>query len=219
MPAMAKVLDAGGVKWGVLDDEPCCGAPGLELGDRAWFEERAGEVIAAIKGSGAGRVLFLCPHCAAAVGADYPMLVGDVEAEPVTVPGLLAELVADGRIALEGGPELAVTYHDPCKLARWMEEVDGAREVIGAMPGVELIEMERSGQWGFCCGSGGVMAAVVPELASFTARERIAEARETGAEVIVTSCSYCREMLSRKAGKGQGVAHLAEMAAQRVRRV
>ncbi len=219
MPAMAKVLDAAKVRWGVLEDEPCCGAPGLELGDRAWFEEQAGAVIEAINGSGAGRVLFLCPHCAAAVGADYPMLVGEVEAEPVTVPGLLAELVADGRIALDAGPELMVTYHDPCKLARWLEEVDGAREVIGAMEGVELAEMERSGQWGWCCGSGGVMAAVAPELASFTARERTLEARETGAELIVTGCSYCREMLGRKAGKGSKVVHLAEMVAGRVRRV
>ncbi|HUT54501.1 MAG TPA: (Fe-S)-binding protein [bacterium] len=217
MPAVAKVLDAAQVRWGVLPDEPCCGAPGLELGDRGWFEAQAERVIAAINGSGAGRVLFLCPHCAAAVGADYPLLVGDVEAEPVTLPALFAELVGDERIMLTGGPEQTVTYHDPCKLARWLEEVDSAREVLGAMEGVELVEMERSGEWGWCCGSGGVMAAVAPELAAFTARERIEEARETGAEVIVTGCSYCTEMLRGKSARRQKVTHLAGLMAERIK--
>lgn len=215
-PALAKVLDAAKMSWGVLPDEPCCGAPGLELGDRAWFEEKAGEVMELVKGSGAGRVLFLCPHCAAAAGADYPMLVGDLEAEPVTVPGLLAELMGDERLALAGGQEQTVTYHDPCKLARWLEDVDAAREVLGAMEGVTLCEMERSGQWGFCCGSGGVMAAVAPELATFTARERAEEARDTGADAIVTACSFCREMLERKSARQQKVLHLIELAAQRL---
>jgi Fe-S oxidoreductase len=174
-------------------------------------------VLEAIDVSGAERILVLCPHCAASLGADY-VEVGDLTAEPVSLPSFLAELVAEGRLEFGSGPDVTVTYHDPCRLARWLDEVDPARAVLGAMPGVELVEMERNGEWGWCCGAGGWASEIVPELASFTAGERIEEARRTGADQIVTGCSYCTRMLARKSGKKQPVRHVVEVAAGRLKK-
>ena len=215
MPSVAKILAAAGVSWGVLADEPCCGGPLLDLGDRGAFATQAEKALAAVEGSGAARVLALCPHCAAAFGADY-MEVGDLAAEALTLPGYLAELVGQERLKFSDGPEQTVTYHDPCRLARWLSEVDAPREVLAAVPGLTLAEMERNGEWTWCCGAGGLAASIVPDLADFTAGERIVEARQTGADRIVTACTYCTQMLAKKSGKKQKVVHLADLIAERL---
>jgi len=216
MTSVRAILDAAGVSWGVIGDEPCCGAPLLDLGDRAGFEAQAMRVIETLEKSGAERVLILCPHCAAAMAVDYAMDVGDLEAEPVTLPMFLAELIGEEKLQLSGGPEMTVTYHDPCRLARWLEDTDSAREVIGAMDGLELVEMERTEEWSWCCGAGVWSDSITPDLSSFAARERTKEARATGADTVITACSYCARTLQKNRMRNQGVRHLAEMVAERL---
>jgi Fe-S oxidoreductase len=215
MPSVVKILAGAGLSWGVLPDEPCCGGPLLDLGDRGAFVTAAERVLAKLESAASARLLVLCPHCAAAMGADY-VEVGDVPAELVTLPGLLAELLREDRLKLTGRPSQTVTYHDPCRLARWLSEVEAPREVLAAVPGLELREMERKGEWTWCCGAGGIMSAIVPDLSAFAARERTAEARATGAERMVTACSYCVRMLARAAGKRGQVTHLADLVAERL---
>ena len=65
------------------------------------------------------------------------------------------------------------------------------RNIIKAIPGVKLVEMERIKEYAWCCGAGGGMQAVNPELAKFTASERITEANATGADTLVTACPWC----------------------------
>ncbi len=211
-----RILDAAGVTWGVLEEEPCCGAPLEDLGDIAAFEELAAKNIELLNASGAERILALCPHCAATMANDY-MNVDDLEAEIVTLPRLLDELLEENRIDFSTGEQMAVTYHDPCRLGRFLEEVDEPRRVLDAMGGVELVEMERSGESAWCCGSGAWAAEIVPELGKFTVKERLAEARSTGADCILTACSYCTGFLKKSSRGKQKVIHLAEFAAQKIK--
>ena len=69
------------------------------------------------------------------------------------------------------------------------------RDVLRAIPGVELIEMERSREAAWCCGAGGSVAQAYPAFADFTASARVDEAKSTGAEAIATACSGCNYML------------------------
>ncbi len=64
-----------------------------------------------------------------------------------------------------------------------------------AIPGVELVEMERIREFSWCCGAGGGVKSALPEFAVETARERVQEAKETGAEALVTSCPWCEANL------------------------
>ncbi len=213
--SVIKVLNAAGVSFAVLPDEPCCGAPALDMGDRELFEEMADKTIAAIEESGVERVVTLCPHCASTMTNDY-WEVGDLEAEVVPIIDLLAELIGEGRLELKEGDGRTVSFHDPCHLARYLEQCDSPREVLEAMPELELKEMTRSREATFCCGSGGWSCEVVPELSTWTAQERLKELDETGADTVVTACSYCQGWLGKLAGEKFKVTDLVDLVAERV---
>lgn len=68
---------------------------------------------------------------------------------------------------------------------------DPPREILRAIPGVELVEMERIREYSWCCGAGGGVREGYPEFSAWTAAERIAEARATGAEALVSACPWC----------------------------
>jgi Fe-S oxidoreductase len=84
--------------------------------------------------------------------------------------------------------------YDPPK--PWRKGTNGVyeipRDVIKAVPGVELIEMKRIKEYGWCCGAGGGVIDSYPEFAQWTAMERIGEARSTGAEALITACPWCK---------------------------
>jgi Fe-S oxidoreductase len=68
---------------------------------------------------------------------------------------------------------------------------DPPREILSSIPGVELMEMERIREYSWCCGAGGGVGEAYPDYSQWTAMERIAEARATGAEALVTACPWC----------------------------
>jgi len=69
---------------------------------------------------------------------------------------------------------------------------DTPRNVIRAVPGVELKEMTRIREYAWCCGAGGGVIDTYPDFAAWTAKERIEEAKSTEAEALVTACPWCK---------------------------
>ena len=96
---------------------------------------------------------------------------------------------------------MLVTYHDPCHLGRRanvyvpgkaiMGIYEPPREILRSIPGIELAEMYRIKEYAWCCGAGGGVKEAYPDFSLWTAGERIEEAKETGAEAIVTACPWC----------------------------
>jgi Fe-S oxidoreductase len=68
---------------------------------------------------------------------------------------------------------------------------DPPRDILKAIPGIKLVEMERIREYSWCCGAGGGVREAYPQYADWTAGERIAEARATGAEALVSACPWC----------------------------
>jgi Fe-S oxidoreductase len=89
-----------------------------------------------------------------------------------------------------------VTYHDPCYLGRHNGVYAPPRELIGALPGVELREMERTKEKSFCCGAGGARMWMEEKLGTRINTNRTEEAIGTGAERIAIGCPFCRVMMS-----------------------
>lgn len=68
---------------------------------------------------------------------------------------------------------------------------DPPRAILRAIPGIELVEMERIREYSWCCGAGGGVREAYPEFSMWTAAERITEAKATGAESLVSACPWC----------------------------
>ena len=122
----------------------------------------------------------------------------------------LAGLVSSGRLVLgsDGLPAgRSVTLHDSCYLTRYNGVISAPREVLGAVPGVELVEMSRSGRETFCCGAGGGRMWMEETRGTRINAARTREVIATGAETLATACPFCMVMLRdglTDAGRGVG---------------
>ena len=68
---------------------------------------------------------------------------------------LIWRLVREGKLDLKSAARMKITFHDSCYLGRYTDEYDAPREALNAVPGIEMVEMERTKQMGMCCGAGG----------------------------------------------------------------
>jgi Fe-S oxidoreductase len=73
---------------------------------------------------------------------------------------------------------------------------DPPRQVLGAIPGLRVVEMYRIREYAYCCGGGGGVPDTHPDVARSAALQRLDEARDVGAELLVTACQHCRQNLS-----------------------
>ncbi|MFO7986826.1 MAG: (Fe-S)-binding protein [Desulfatiglandaceae bacterium] len=185
---VVKILNHCGVTPAVSNEERCCGHDALWNGDEARFKQLARLNLETIAASGAKRVVFSCPEGYYTFKHLYPKFFGELDFEPVHVLDLLQEKLQDGSVGLEKSPGSA-TYHDPCRLGRLTGVYDAPRAVIEAL-GLQLVEMPRSRENGVCCGTTGWMNC--SNCSKQIQMERLEEAEQTGADVLVTACPKCQ---------------------------
>ncbi|MBU1055827.1 MAG: (Fe-S)-binding protein [Proteobacteria bacterium] len=88
--------------------------------------------------------------------------------------------------------------HDPPKVFRRGKYgiYDAPRDILRSIPGVKLTEMKRIEEYSFCCGAGGGCMDSDPDYSLWVAKERVTEAKTTGAEAMVTACGWCERNFS-----------------------
>jgi len=188
--ATLSLFEAAGVKLAVSGDEHCCGSFLLRIGERGVARELAEHNAGEFTRSGAGVIVTSCPGCSNTMKNDYPRLGVELDTEVKHTVELLADLVKEGELKFsEYGKK--VTYHDPCHLGRHSGVYDAPRDVMAAIPGLELTEMPRNRKFAYCCGAGGGVKSAYQEWALDTAKTRIQEAMDTGADVLITVCPFC----------------------------
>jgi heterodisulfide reductase subunit D len=99
-------------------------------------------------------------------------------------------LIDEGRIRFKE-MKAKVTYHDPCDLGRASGIYEEPRDILKAIKGIELVEMEANRDMCRCCGGGGNLEMVRPDISSAIAQAKIEEIKATGAEIVITSCQQC----------------------------
>jgi len=221
--ATANILQKAGVNFGITGDaETCCGSRAYQMGYREDFLKQAKKYMAIVKKAGVKTIVTDCADCYHALNVLYDKyeLKGDIEV--MHISQYIAQLIEKGKLKLKKKVNLAVTYHDPCRLGRlgepWIKwngkrkqsdrfifdppkpyrrGVNGIyeppRDVIKAIPGIKFTEMTRIKEYSWCCGAGGGVTDSNPEFATWTGQQRIDEAISTGAEALVTACPWCEK--------------------------
>lgn len=217
-----RIMQEAGVDVGILGSaESCCASPVVKVGMYDLFKEHASRNIEQFNSLGVKTVVTSCAGCYGVFKSQYPA-VAKMNFEVKHSSEYFADLVFSGALQFKQEVPLRVTWHDPCHMGRGGEPqdlwegtrvrwglsdpprkrnygsegvFDAPRRVLEAIPGIELAEMERIREFSWCCGAGGGVKSAFPEFAVETARERVREALETGAEAMVTSCPWCEANL------------------------
>ncbi|UCG89087.1 MAG: (Fe-S)-binding protein, partial [Gemmatimonadota bacterium] len=138
--------------------------------------------------SGADLLVTSCAECLRTWKVDYEPFFRGRPPRIVHLTEFLEERLSDLRFHSDG--QRKVTFQDPCRLGRHLGIYDPPREVLKALPGIELVEMQWSGSKGMCC-AGGTWSNCDRYAKEIQVR-RLREARGTGAEVLVTACPKCQ---------------------------
>jgi len=222
--ALATVLDAAGVSWGILGkDEKCCGDSLRRLGNEFLFDKMARENVELFRERGVTKVITLCPHCLSTLKNDYRQFGLKIEVRHYSE--LISELVHSGRLKLTGGAAGlgTVTYHDPCYLGRHNDVFDAPRTLIEQATGKPVHEMERNRENSFCCGAGGGRMWMEELTGERINHARVDEALTRTPDTVCVACPYCLTMFEdglkdRGAEKVQ-VRDIAEVIAESLRKV
>jgi len=142
-----------------------------------------------VRNAGIRRVVTACGSCQR-IWRAYPF-PEEGRVEVVHATEYLARLVREGRLRFEKAIQKRVAYHDPCHLGRGCQVYEPPRYLLAQIPGVELVELPRNRRWSWCCGAGGGVPEAFPDLAEWGAADRLREAQETGAELLVTASALC----------------------------
>lgn len=186
--ATLHLLNALGIEPQVRGDEVCCGHDQLWSGETDTFRKLAQRNLDMFRDSGAKRVVTACPECARTLKIDYSQFAGDIGLEVLHISEFLAQRMS--KIPTRNGREpQRVTFHDPCRLGRYMEVYDAPREVL-SRTGFQLVEMQDHGHHATCCGTSlWINCGAVNKRIQV---ERLDQARATGADVLVTACPKCQ---------------------------
>ena len=197
--AIVRILREAGVTFAILgEEETCTGDAARRLGNEYLFQLQASALTETLNGHGVKKILVQCPHCLNTLKNELPDFGGRYEV--VHHAELIARLVADGKLRpgqADGLGGAAVTFHDPCYLARWNGVVEEPRAALRAA-GIAPVEMARSGRQGFCCGAGGGQMWLEAKLGTRINRNRVDEAVATLGDrggVIATGCPFCLTMV------------------------
>lgn len=187
------ILDAAKVKVALVNpNEFCCGSVAIRTGNRQLAEDLAKHNVDALRKAGAKNVVVHCSGCYRTMKVDYPEIVGKLPFNVVHATELIRDLIKDGRLNFqESENSTKVTYHDPCHLGRQAGVYDAPREVLKALPGIELVEMKRIRENAWCCGAGGGVKSAFADLALSVGVDRLTEAEATRASYLSSACPFC----------------------------
>ena len=201
--SFVQILNHGGISFGTLGKkEPCCGDIARRAGEDGLFEMEMEDCLDLFRKHEIREVVTSSPHCFHTFSNEYPVYQAIQSPDERVVfqvrhyTEFLKDLLDQGVLSFDTSLDIKVTYHDPCYLGRHNRIFDAPRDIIRAIPGIELVEMAHFREDSLCCGGGGDRMWQDdmdgnPKMSEI----RIREAAATGAELVITACPLCLIML------------------------
>ena len=197
--SLVQIFEKTGVNYALLGgDEHCCGYPLFLNGEVERALEMARHDVEAVRATGATKVVMTCPSCYHMWKHSYPELLDEGELDGLEIlheTETLAEMARQGHLRFKPWP-VTVTYHDSCDLGRKEGIFEAPRDVLRAIPELELVEMADHHEHSLCCGGGGNLETYDRKLAQALPRRRLRQAQDAGAKYIVVSCQQCKRTLT-----------------------
>lgn len=190
--ATLDLLDRIGVNYTLIDEVCCSGVledVGYQLNERL-----AKKNIELILATGAKTVVTGCPYCSRTFN-NKPQYE-ELKEKGVKVIHI-SQLLKDFDLGVQTAKK--VTYHDPCDLGRNSGVFEEPRQVLKAIPGLKLVEMDYNRQLSMCCGGGGNVEMVNPELSAKVAQRKLQDIADTKADMVVSSCQQCLRTIATRA--------------------
>ncbi|MGV9103809.1 MAG: (Fe-S)-binding protein [Candidatus Thorarchaeota archaeon] len=192
----------------IADEEWCCASPLLRTGFRDEALEQAEHNAEILNAIDASVIVVTCPGCYKALSLDYAEQGLEINKPVQHISQFLSENMDEIDIEMT---DTSLTYHDPCHLGRHMGIYEEPRQALTAVSSNGIHEMERNRDDSLCCGNGAGLRTLFPDYAGNIGQERVSEATRTGADVLVTACPFCKNMLARQAGGAIQVLDLPEV--------
>lgn len=195
--ALATILDAAGVSWGILGkEELCCGDSLRRLGNEFVFDKIAKQNVQLFNDKRITKVITQCPHCFTTLKNDYRQY--GLELEVIHHSEMIDNLITSGKLKLDHQvTELGkIAFHDSCYLGRHNDVYEPPRNVIAAATGSAPAELERNHDNSFCCGAGGGRMWMEEQQGTRINLNRIEEALTGKPDTLCVSCPYCLTMFA-----------------------
>jgi Fe-S oxidoreductase len=195
---LSKILKQAGVNFGILEKEVCSGHEARRMGETGLFQFLSEANMALFEQAGINHIVTGDPHSFYSFCNEYPFGNNGPKVRHYTQ--FFNEMIDKGQLKLVSNVSKKVTYHDPCYLGRRSDVYDEPRKLIKTIPGVELVEMDKCREDSDCCGmGGGRMWMEPPETlvsSQAIANNRVRQALDTGAEILLTACPFCNITLN-----------------------
>jgi glycolate oxidase len=197
IPSALNIMNKANINYiGMGSKEYCCGYISFLVGDEKEFENCVSKNIRLFKQMGLKEIVTTCAGCYRTFKDLYPKYRKLDNIQVYHIVEYLEKLIADRQISFkDGAKKVKVAYHDPCDIGRHMNIYEPPRNVITAIPSVELVEFPQNRNLAKCCGGGGGLKAYDTDMSLEIAFKRIQQANSVGAEVVVSACPACKSNL------------------------
>lgn len=196
--AMVQILQRAGVDFAILgDEENCTGDPARRMGEELLYQTQAETNVETMHQYQFKTVITTCAHCYNTIANEYNQFGGKagVDYEVIHHTDFIARLFEQGKIKPAQAVNERVVYHDPCYIGRYNDIYSAPREVLSAIPGVDLVEApDRNRERAMCCGGGGGNVWLEPWGKKDVSVIRLEQLAEDKPQTLALACPFCMVM-------------------------